>query len=145
MKQNIYYFWIFSFTLVIFILINFEASHTINKSEIRSPQITLITENLEETDPLLNSNFTNIESEESELMPSLLIKVEKTDSFKNEMLNNITMSGFNVIHNETKKYGNNEFLLIEVNNSDTVLKLKDQLDKSPSNITSEVLRLFEPF
>jgi hypothetical protein len=131
--------------VVVFILINFELGNSTNISVIQIHQITLITENFEEKLPILNPNIDNIESEEAELMPSLLIKIDKTDSFNNEILDNITMSGFDVIYNETKKYGNNEYLLRELNNTDMALKLNDLLDKSISNITSEVLRISEPF
>jgi hypothetical protein len=145
MKLNIRHSWILCFTSIAFIVINLQASYSINNFDVQIPHIIRITENLEETSPVLNSNMTNIGSEEAELIPNLLIKVEDKGDFKNEVLENITKGGFNLINNESKKYGNNEYLLIEVNDTDTTLKLKRYLDITNPNITSSVLRVLEPF
>jgi hypothetical protein len=143
---NIRYCWILCFTSIAFIVLNFQASYSTNKFDIQILQVTPITENLEETAPILNSNMTNLGSEEAKLIPDLFIKVEdKGDFFKNKLIKNITNSGFNLINNETKKYGNNEYLLMEVNDTATVLKLKEYLDMSNLNLTSSVLHEAEPF
>src|SRR5215203_2040055 len=115
MTLNIRHSWILCFTSIAFIVINLQTSYSINNFDVQIPHIIRITENLEETSPVLNSNMTNIGSEEAELIPNLLIKVEDKGDFKNEVLENITKGGFNLINNESKKYGNNEYLLIEVN------------------------------
>ncbi len=141
------YFSILCFISVVFILINFEKSYAINKVSIQLSQVESNTENLETTPTSIqSSNMTNIENEEAELLPNLLLNVDDKDNlFKTKLIQNLTNNGFNLIKNESKKYGNSDYLLIELNDTNTMLKLKDYLDKFNPNITSSVLRVFEPF
>ena len=145
MKINARYYWIFCFIVAVFILMNFALLSAVNKFDSRMPQIIAYPQNVEDMTQIPNSNTTNLGSGEAQLIPSLLISVDNNSYFRNELLNDMTKNGFDLIANETKKYGSNEYLLIQVNNTETVLKLKDYLNNSYTNLTLSVLRESEQF